>query len=688
MKEILPVVVFAFNRPHKLKRILEALRPQPIDRMVIFVDGPRHASDLPQVEASRSLARGVDWAPTELHLWEDNRGLNGFIDNISLVMEAYRWAIFVEDDCLPMLGYCQFMRQALERYNDCPEVFSIGGYQPLAKRALKDYPYSLISSARFHCWGWASWRDRWQKLVSDVRTYAELFDGLQHVPEIAGPDLPFVARAMATGATPESWDTKVAIACLNQRLVHLEATRGLVRNIGLDYSGMHGSRVGVVRDLLFQNRNLVREMPDDLPWPERVELNCEYADALREWIYRGRRFSLQNIKRFVAIMGRRYIWPRKERLFALNLVKAAPDSLKKRALLSYITHPFFIQRDELRFYNHINIAHAQALARVLNRMGYLVDVIGYRDRDFVPQSHYDLFIGHMGVNFETLARQLAEGVKKLYLATTSYWRYHNEQEAARFAELRQRRGFDLQPDRRITFDEDRALRIADGVIGIGNAVSRATYADFPKVIMINGSTIYDDHFDWCSKDYAAGRQHFLYYTSGGCVHKGLDLLLEAFTGIQQHLWICSRFDEQFASFYSKELDSTPNIHRIGRIRPRTAQFYQLMRRCNFCILPSCSEGQAQSVIEAMNQGLIPVVSRASGLDVGDNPVGDTYVTRYGFFIEDFTVAGLRQQVLRLADLPPEECQALSIKARAKALNDFSEETFEKNLQAALEALLR
>ncbi len=85
MSEPLPVVVFAFNRPQKLRRILDALHAQSIERVVIFVDGPRHADDLPQVEACRSLACGVDWAPAELNLWEDNRGLNGFIDNISLV---------------------------------------------------------------------------------------------------------------------------------------------------------------------------------------------------------------------------------------------------------------------------------------------------------------------------------------------------------------------------------------------------------------------------------------------------------------------------------------------------------------------------------------------------------------------------------------------------------------------------
>jgi len=192
-----------------------------------------------------------------------------------------------------MPGYCQFMRQALERYLDLVEVFSIGAYQPLTKRAFQENPHSLISSARFNCWGWATWRDRWQKLVPEVRVYAELFDELRNVPEIAGPDLPRVARAMASGAMPESWDTKVAIACLNQGLVHLEATRGLVRNIGLDRSGVHGSFRGIFRDWIVHNWNVGKEMPPDLVWLNNVEVNQEYMHRLQMFVSESRKISFR-----------------------------------------------------------------------------------------------------------------------------------------------------------------------------------------------------------------------------------------------------------------------------------------------------------------------------------------------------------------------------------------------------------
>jgi hypothetical protein len=291
----LPVVVFAFNRPRKLSRILQALRTQSIDRLIIFVDGPRNIADHPQVEACRRLARSVDWAPSENHFWENNHGLVGFIEDISLVLDAHPWAVFVEDDCLPMPGFYKFIRQALERYSDYPEVFSICGYQPLSRDYFKGNPNNLISSARFYCWGWASWRDRWQFLLPYIRAYSKLFDDLQQVPNLAGVDLPRVAREMASGKLPDSWDIWVAIACLHQHRVTLLATRGLIRNFGLDRSGVHGSIRGILRDSLVHNRNIVKEMPMELTWLENVQSNSAYMNRLQESLLKGSKISLRHL---------------------------------------------------------------------------------------------------------------------------------------------------------------------------------------------------------------------------------------------------------------------------------------------------------------------------------------------------------------------------------------------------------
>ena len=84
-ENVIPCAVFAFNRPDKLERVLAALKTQDIDRLIVFVDGPRDDADIELVEQCRAIARGVDWVDKELHFGEQNRGLPGLSDNVSTV---------------------------------------------------------------------------------------------------------------------------------------------------------------------------------------------------------------------------------------------------------------------------------------------------------------------------------------------------------------------------------------------------------------------------------------------------------------------------------------------------------------------------------------------------------------------------------------------------------------------------
>ena len=38
--DLIPCVIFAYNRPDKLLRVLSALKVQHVDNLIIFIDGP------------------------------------------------------------------------------------------------------------------------------------------------------------------------------------------------------------------------------------------------------------------------------------------------------------------------------------------------------------------------------------------------------------------------------------------------------------------------------------------------------------------------------------------------------------------------------------------------------------------------------------------------------------------------
>lgn len=389
--------------------------------------------------------------------------------------------------------------------------------------------------------------------------------------------------------------------------------------------------------------------------------------ALRKAIHR-------NWRRMISVYRRRrgvYL-----RRWGLDLRTETAEPLNRRALLAYIVHPFEIEPDDARFFRHINIWHAREMVRVLNEMGFCVDAIDYRDQKFRPEKRYDLFIGHGGINFSTIAGELPAETGTIYFSTGAYWQFHNREEMRRFADLTRRRVVTLPPDRPILHSEEEALRRADGILGIGNDFTRATYADFKRVKMIDGTSLNDPAAEAIQMDYSLARNHFLFFASHGNVHKGLDLLIDAFAEAEAHLWIMAPIESRFQKVYREELNRCANIHLRGWTQPRSTAFYETVERCVWCILPSCSEGQAQAVIETLKYGLIPLVSRAAGVDVED----------FGEIIEPITVENIRMLAKQASQMEVGEVQRRSQRARAAAAKRYSEAAFGRNFRDALESL--
>src|SRR5205085_6890304 len=107
------------------------------------------------------------------------------------------------------------------------------------------------------------------------------------------------------------------------------------------------------------------------------------------------------------------------------------------------------------------------------------------------------------------------------------------------------------------------------------------------------------------------RTRFLWLSSGGLVHKGLDLALEAFAAMPDcHLTVCApvETEEDFCRAYRKELYDTPNITTVGWVDIESAQFHAIADSCISVMSTSCSEGGSTSVVSAVHAALIPIAS--------------------------------------------------------------------------------
>jgi hypothetical protein len=303
-----------------------------------------------------------------------------------------------------------------------------------------------------------------------------------------------------------------------------------------------------------------------------------------------------------------------------NANKVNEKDYNKRALLVYLVKPFQLKDDDPRFLNHQNLKQCRQIASVLGEFRYVVDVVDVRDESFKLSKYYDLIISHK-INLKSNESNFNKKPIKIYLSTGLNHVVHNRNIQKRYKRLLQRRKCNLK-FRQIHQENMPYVYRADVIVGFGNDFTMNTWREIFKktTYSFNNYGFQTTRFLLDSKNFSTARKNFLFFASGTQICKGLDLLLEIFPRHPNlNLYICSNFENEkdFCKCYHSELYETANIHPIGRIRVNSNKFYDLIQKCAYVILPSCSDASTGSVVQCMYAGLIPVVTKEVGIDTGD-----------------------------------------------------------------------
>lgn len=283
-------------------------------------------------------------------------------------------------------------------------------------------------------------------------------------------------------------------------------------------------------------------------------------------------------------------------------------------LLSYVTHPFAIKKSELDQTPHTNPWECLIIAEILLERGFAVDVIDWTDTTFMPRKNYVAVID-VHQNLERLAPLLDKNCVKIFYITGAHWLYQNLAELKRIDELRERKGVVLYPRRNIMPANN--IENTDYATALGNGFAKETFSYVHKDI-VNIPLFSTVQFpEPKQKDFKHIKNNFMWIGGGGAVHKGLDRVLEAFSRMPEYkLTVCGPVasEKDFSEYYKKELYETAHIKLVGRIDVRGEQFKNIVNDSVGLIYPSCSEGQAGSVITGLHAGLIPIITRQSGVD--------------------------------------------------------------------------
>lgn len=264
---MIPLILFTYNRVDTLQRVLDAIQAQSKlpDKLIVFSDGAQVPTDdgVPKV---RKILHGIDWLDTEVIERPNNLGCApNIINGLTTVFRSHTQVVILEDDVLPARHFYEAMILMLEHYSADEQVFAVGGY-PSVSRTIANYPYDVIMSPRFSCWGWGTWADRWNRIADDLAQRKLPYSSPEEIPTHAGDDLP--PSTLQVRSRPDLyWDIPIALHCLRNNWFHAITNYYLTNNIGLT-SGDHGRAHSESMQFMQENNAIEEKAPRKFSKPE------------------------------------------------------------------------------------------------------------------------------------------------------------------------------------------------------------------------------------------------------------------------------------------------------------------------------------------------------------------------------------------------------------------------------------
>ena len=252
-----PIIVFNYNRPDHSLGTWEALAQNELaaqSGLFLYCDGPKANASAEMRQRIKSLHEQAEqyamdasnagkFKAVHVVCAEQNKGLaNSIIGGVTEVIEKYGRVIVLEDDLLTSPFFLKYMNEALDKYESYPSVFSISANRPPVNKMQipEDYPYDVFVSLRPFSTGWATWKEKWNRIDWSLDYMKEFLKHSWQVKAFnrGGDDLTDMLCLQRDGII-DSWAIRYAFQHFYHHAVAILPCVPYVDNIGFDGTGVH-----------------------------------------------------------------------------------------------------------------------------------------------------------------------------------------------------------------------------------------------------------------------------------------------------------------------------------------------------------------------------------------------------------------------------------------------------------------
>jgi hypothetical protein len=268
-EKLAPVIIFVYDRYYHTKKTLDALQNNFLaekTNVIIYSDCYKKKNKKKVLKVRNLIKKYKKFKSIKVIKRKNNFGLaNSIKSGINQTFKKYNEAIFLEDDIVSNKYFLYFMNSCLIKYKKNKKIFHISSWNyPMINYGLSDINFSKV----MNCWGWATWKNRWNKVSFNNEEILKNFSTSQIKQlNIDGFENFWFTFLLNYKKKIRTWAIYWAISIIRNNALCVIPKNSYSKNIGMDGTGENNSKKFFINPYLFERKKTIT---DRLDFPQKV----------------------------------------------------------------------------------------------------------------------------------------------------------------------------------------------------------------------------------------------------------------------------------------------------------------------------------------------------------------------------------------------------------------------------------
>lgn len=234
------IVIFGYNRPSHLMRILIALEDYKIKKIHFFLDGPKNLKDKIVQKQILFMVKQSKNIEITIHKSKKNLGIaKSITSGMDKMSKKYKKIIVIEDDCIPRREFFHFFGKMLKKKSLFEKIGAICAYQFPNIHKKNNYTLHPVELDFFIPWGWATTSAHWTE-------YRKKKNNLKNLSiKSKFPKIIKRLNKLVKNNEKNIWSLNFIIYNFLQGKKFIFPDKSLIKNIGFDGTGVNSKNTNV-----------------------------------------------------------------------------------------------------------------------------------------------------------------------------------------------------------------------------------------------------------------------------------------------------------------------------------------------------------------------------------------------------------------------------------------------------------